>query len=253
MNEFDKVGTLIDKAAELIEKRSNSSTPDFVAWHTSVLRFYSNRFGTQSVEYENFRKRLFYPSIVIPGTTDISNACVRDLKATQYELQEIKNEIREEMNSMKINNGKIENSFQKVFIIHGHDGELKEAVARIITEQGIEAIILNEQANSGRTIIEKIEQYSDVGAAVALFTCDDIGKKKSDTNECPRARQNVVFEAGFFMGKLGRDRVIIIAEKGIELPSDLHGVVYTDRDSWKIDVCKELKAIGYNVDMNKLF
>ena len=68
----------------------------------------------------------------------------------------------------------------------------------------------------------------------------------------PRARQNVVFEAGYFMGKLGRDRVVIIAEKGIELPSDLQGVVYTDRNNWKYDICKELIAMGYNIDLNKL-
>ena len=68
----------------------------------------------------------------------------------------------------------------------------------------------------------------------------------------PRARQNVVFEAGYFMGKLGRDRVVIIAEKGIEIPSDLQGVVYTDRNNWQFDVCKELIAMGYKIDLNKL-
>ena len=62
-----------------------------------------------------------------------------------------------------------------------------------------------------------------------------------------------MFEAGYFMGKFGRDRVIIIAEKNVELPSDLQGVVYTDKDDWKLDVCRELKAMNFAIDFNKLF
>lgn len=143
--------------------------------------------------------------------------------------------------------------FNKVFIVHGHDEELKESVARIIEKQGIKAIILSEQANKGRTIIEKFEDYSDVGGAICLFTADDYGRAKKDSSDTPRARQNVVLETGYFMGKLGRDHVAILADKVIEMPSDLSGVVYTDTVNWKIDLLKELKAMGYTVDFNKLF
>ena len=116
----------------------------------------------------------------------------------------------------------------------------------------IHPIILNEQENHGKTIIEKIECNTDVGAAIVLFTNDDIGREKSSKDEVPRARQNVVFEAGYFMGKLGRDRVIIISEKGVELPSDLHGMGVSDRDNWKLEICNELKALGFSIDKNKL-
>lgn len=126
-------------------------------------------------------------------------------------------------------------------------------MARIIEKQGIEAVILSEQANGGKTIIEKIEENSDVGAAICLFTGDDYGRAKDATSENLRARQNVVFEAGYFMGKLGRGNVILIASPDIEIPSDLQGVVYTNKDMWQTDVLRELKAIGYNVDFNKLF
>lgn len=143
-------------------------------------------------------------------------------------------------------------NMKKVFIVHGHNGEIKEAVARLIEKQGVQAIILHEQANQGATIIEKFERNSDVGCAVCLFTADDLGHAKDDIAENKRARQNVVFETGYFIGKLGRDRVILIADKGVEIPSDLQGVVYTGTDGWQYSVLKELKALGYDIDYNKL-
>lgn len=89
------------------------------------------------------------------------------------------------------------------------------------------AIILHEQASSGRTIIEKIEQFTDVGFAVVLYTPDDIGNAKDNADDLQlRARQNVVFEHGFLIGKLGRDRVVALVDGAIELPNDISGVVY---------------------------
>lgn len=149
-------------------------------------------------------------------------------------------------------NGVKELDMKKVFIVHGHNGELKEAVARLIERQGIETIILHEQANLGDTIIEKFERNSDVGAAVCLFTADDLGRAKADSTDRKRARQNVVFEAGYFIGKLGRKNVLLIADQGVEIPSDLQGVVYTDSGNWQLSVLKELKAIGFNIDYNKI-
>ena len=141
----------------------------------------------------------------------------------------------------------------KVFIVHGHDGELKEKVARRLEQQGIEVIILSEQANRGRTIIEKIEAYSDVHVAIALFTQDDIGMAKEEKeNEKYRARQNVVFEAGYFMGYLGRENVIMVAEENVEIPGDLSGMVYTTKENWEIEMLKDLNAAGMKIDMNKL-
>ena len=144
------------------------------------------------------------------------------------------------------------NSYSKIFIVHGHNGELKEAIARLIERQGIEAIILHEQANLGNTIIEKFERNSDVGAAICLFTADDVGRAKADNTERKRARQNVVFEAGYFIGKLGRKNVVIIADPGVEIPSDMQGIVYTGSENWQFSVLKELKAMGFNIDYNKL-
>ena len=85
-----------------------------------------------------------------------------------------------------------------------------------------------------------------------MFTADDYGRSKIVSKDNFRARQNVVLETGYFMGKLGRENIVILTDNGVEMPSDLSGVVYTDTTNWQINLLKELKAIGYKVDMNKL-
>lgn len=253
MSDIRKLEKLIEDGEKLVDKRATSNLPEFAVWLTNVKRYLINRFGEKSLELREVRSRAFGPTATVIGSQhDDSIECVRDIQAT---ILELKAYLEEEMtSSAEINSqGDLPIKFaNKIFIVHGHDGAIKEAVARLLEKQDIEPIILNEQANQGQTIIEKFERHSDVGAAVALFTNDDIGFAKDSDCQMPRARQNVVFEAGYFMGKLGRDRVVIIAEKGIEIPSDLQGVVYTDRNNWQFDVCKELIAMGYKIDLNKL-
>lgn len=95
---------------------------------------------------------------------------------------------------------------KKVFVVHGHDEGAREAVARFLERIGFEAVILHEKANEGRTVIEKVEAHSDVGFAVVLLTPDDEGCVKGGKLQ-PRARQNVLLELGYFIGKLTRKRV----------------------------------------------
>ncbi|WP_431197533.1 TIR domain-containing protein [Salmonella enterica] len=144
----------------------------------------------------------------------------------------------------------------KVFIVHGHDDAAKIKTARFVEQLDYKAIILHEQASSGRTIIEKIEQFTDVGFAVVLYTPDDIGNAKDNADDLQlRARQNVVFEHGFLIGKLGRDRVVALVDGAIELPNDISGVVYIKMDeanAWHLQLAKEMKQAGFNIDMNKL-
>ncbi|MCU7696946.1 nucleotide-binding protein [Acinetobacter sp. AYS6] len=150
---------------------------------------------------------------------------------------------------------KIPMSNKKVFIVHGHDENTLNKVARLIEKLGLEAIILHEQANRGKTIVEKIEANSDVGFAVVLLTPDDIGKAHSADEFLPRARQNVILELGYFMGKIGRERVCALKTDDLEIPSDYIGVVWTNLDSagaWKFLLAKELKEVGYDIDISKL-
>lgn len=142
-----------------------------------------------------------------------------------------------------------------IFIVHGHNSEVKVTVARTLEKLGLNPIILHEQANSGGTIIEKFEKHSNVGYAIVLLTDDDLGKAKNDEALKARARQNVIFELGYFIGKLGREKVCTLYTKDVEVPSDLSGFLHIEIDSkgyWKFDLGKELKAIGYQVDLNHI-
>lgn len=145
----------------------------------------------------------------------------------------------------------------KVFIVHGHDGETRETVKRFVEKLGLEAIILHERPNKGRTIITKFrDEATSVGFAIVLMTPDDVGGVPGlAMNRLKhRARQNVVFEFGFFIGKLGADRVAALMKGDIERPSDLDGVVYIslDSNSWPGQLGRELEAVGYAVDWGKV-
>lgn len=142
---------------------------------------------------------------------------------------------------------------RKVFIVHGRDNEAKQEVARFLSGLGLEPIILHEQASAGMTIIEKIERYAnDADFALVLYTPCDHGRGAHETKVPARnrARQNVVFEHGYLMAKLGRENVCALVKGEIETPNDISGVVYVSYDQfggWKIEVTKELQACGYQV------
>lgn len=147
-------------------------------------------------------------------------------------------------------------SNHKVFIVHGRDTLLRTQVENVLRALGLEPIILQEQANNGKTIIEKIEECTDVGFGIVLYTPCDEGRLKSEEGKLkPRARQNVVLEHGYLMAKLGRERVCCLVSDDVEFPSDIQGVGYipaNDIDQWKYKIAKELKAAGFDIDMNKL-
>lgn len=142
-----------------------------------------------------------------------------------------------------------------VFIVHGHDDAAKEAVARFIEKLGLHAIILREQPDSSRTIIEKFEHHSNVGFAIVLLTPDDVGAAKDAADHLmARARQNVIFELGYFIGKLGRSRVCALYKEGVEIPYDYHSVMYLSMDaaeSWKLALARIIKNAGIDIDLNK--
>lgn len=141
------------------------------------------------------------------------------------------------------------------FIVHGHDEGPREAVARFLEKLKITPIILHEHANKGRTLIEKFEQHGDVAFAVILLTPDDIGGLAHEKELRPRARQNVILELGYFIGKLGRDRVCAITKGDIEQPSDIVGVAYVEYDdggAWRQKLAKEIDAAGIEIDWNRV-
>ena len=144
----------------------------------------------------------------------------------------------------------------KVFIVHGHDGETKYRTANFLRQHDLDPIILHLKASRNRTIIEKLEKYTeDVGYGIVLYTPDDLGQVKSKASNGEldnRARQNVIFEHGYLMGLIGRENVVAIVKGDIELPNDISGVVYIDDADWEKTLLIELRDAGYALDIANL-
>ena len=178
---------------------------------------------------------------------------------TRSILKECRSQIEKDTSKAEVpthNTPKAPMDKSKVFIVHGHDDAAKEAVARFVERIGFEAIILHEQASSGKTIIEKIEANSNVGFGIVLYTPCDLGaSQRQEDQQKPRARQNVVFEHGYLIGKIGRKNVCALVKGDIETPNDISGVVYIKMEGekeWKYKVADEMKACGYDIDLNKI-
>ena len=138
----------------------------------------------------------------------------------------------------------------KVFLVHGHDREVRETVARFLENKGLKVVILDEEPSQGRTIIEKFEDHSSVGYAVVLMTPDDVAGCREGSAVAHRARQNVVFELGFFVGVLKRHRVCVIAKGDLEIPSDYWGVEripWDEAGGWQGKLLRELKAAKLDI------
>lgn len=187
-----------------------------------------------------------------------------DLVIDDIELSKKKDELilRPELETKKLQwiNEEVKSLNNKVFIVHGHNDTMKLSVARFIDKLNLESIILHEQPNEGLTIIEKFYSNANVGFAIILLSADDIGysKKEGNSNAKDRARQNVIFELGFFTAKLGRKKVVALVENStnFEIPSDYYGVIYIPYDGvdgkWKFSIAKELMDSGYDINLKNI-
>ena len=149
---------------------------------------------------------------------------------------------------------------KKVFVVHGHDEVAKTSLEVFLREIGLEPIVLHRQADQGLTIIEKFEKHSDVGYAFILLTPDEVSYLKSDENRTDherrkefRARPNVIFEFGYFVGKLGRSKVCCLYTGDVSLPSDVNGMIYkkysSSLEEIAYSIIKDLKASGFTMSM----
>lgn len=220
-----------------------------------------NVYGDQSDYLTDFGRIRFYPAYA-PATEEVK----RDTWASaQTKILNLVNIMLEEASLFGTPAERISTDAEtfdrtesnRVFIVHGHDENAKITVARFLEKLGLEAIILHEQASKGRTIIEKFEEHASASCfAIALLTTDDVGYAKDhEAAAKPRARQNVIFELGYFCGALGRKNVAVLYQEGVEIPNDYLGVVYTlldDTGAWQMSIAKELKLSGVDFDMNKV-
>ena len=254
---------LLDKMSQL--KGQTASSPEFGAWWDDVKIALSKFYGADSEEYARFKGSRFTPGFSYPGQpeSEFVEAFDRGLEQARLFLDSRKEDWHSQPSSSK---PAVKSSLnpKDVFVVHGHDHGIKETVARFLSKLKLNPIILHEQADEGNTIIEKFEKHAGVSFAVAIFSGDDLGVAKRETSGGrtieksvrPRARQNVVFEFGYFVGALGRKNVVAIVENGVETPSDYSGVLYIPFDSadgWRLRLVKELKAAGLDVDANAAF
>lgn len=240
---MSRLEKFVKEAKEFLEKDITASNPEFIAWNNSLIRYMEKNYGTTSTTTNNFKKRSYSLGVYTLGTPQSSfiHAYKKDMKITLRELEIL---LEEEIENDDIPTITEKRETKKVFIVHGRDDSKKYELSGFLYEQGLIPIILHEQVNSGQTIIEKIENNSDVACAIILLTPDDEGKLKNSENPLKtRARQNVIFEAGYFMGKLGRNRTILLS--GVEeTMSDIDGIVYLDINNYKSSLLQELKALN---------
>ena len=151
---------------------------------------------------------------------------------------------------------------KQIFIVHGHDMEARDQLELALHRMDLEPYILMNTSGGGKTLIEALEGKigkdfsSDFG--IVLMTPDDMGysvKKGKDSAE-PRARQNVILEAGMLLSSLTRERIAIVVKGHLEIPSDLEGIIrygYNEHIKEIIPkLCKRLKEVGFELDSDKI-
>ena len=245
MNDYEKLKSLISEIDVIIANRYNGQSSELGAWKKKCRIFLANHYGEDSIEYKEYSKINYLPQIYENYNSALPYT-LRQLSTAKTILEDML------MNMNNKSREKIVMDNNSVFIVHGHDEALKYKVSNLLRKIGLNPIILHEQTNSCVTIIEKIEKHgSEAGAAIILFTPDDTGKANKETDYKNRARQNVVFEAGFFIGLLGREKTMIIkSDDSIELPGDLSGIVYSGTS--ELGIARELKHMGFDINMNEI-
>lgn len=248
----------INLLQQQIDDAQDGNPEDFTLWRDKTEVVLRNVLGTANPVYQKFNKNSYTLMVQTASTTNTERSAARKrgvlraismLKAAQTEIELVGGTPAPKAGTVPTGT--------EVFIVHGHSEGRKNAVARFVRNlTGNEPIILHEQASSGKTVIEKFESHAgSAGYAVVLATGDDFGRAASDETEQLRARQNVIFEAGYFFGALGRSKVALLYDKGVERPSDTNGIVHIeldDADGWQRLLAREIEAAGVGVDWSAL-
>lgn len=229
------------------------SGPKYDAW-MSEINIFNERYLKNHPLYKEIHSVFFHRRNKLSAYEEMMGH-LRALDADKVfwkGLERKENTVRERINATETT---VSSNSNKIFIVHGHDNEAKQELARTLEKGGFVPIILHEQPDDGMTIIEKIEHYSDVCYAVVLYTECDIGRDKNAPSgaERSRARQNVVFEHGYLIAKLGRSRVSALVKGDVEKPGDISGIVYITMDAagaWKIQLANNMQNVGAPVDLN---
>ncbi len=247
-----------DKARNLLATRPILSGTE-MAWEATTRDVLSRIYGEDSHNVRSVMN-IGRATIITSGTTE-SDLERRRFTAMEKRLQVIDGFIELHEADLKRKRGRTEPVAKRargasIFLVHGRDEGVKHEVARFIDHLELKTVILHEQPDRGRTIIEKfVDHAAEVGYAIVLMTGDDRGGLTGENIEVqrPRARQNVILELGFFLGALGRENVCVLHQKGVDIPSDYSGVLFVLLDpngAWKMKLAQEMKSAGLDVDLN---
>ena len=255
----ERLQKLVDEATEL--DMEDGRTQQTLKWTQDVYSAFSYIFGEDSSQFSRLpQSHKTTPSGVSEYLNTMVSVVASGLDDVRYFWKEIEESTTHTINQSGLSaldmvRNDRSSASKKVFVVHGHDEGAREAVARFLEKLELEPIMLHEQANRGRTIIEKFEDHADAGFALVLLTPDDLGAVANDKDNLkPLARQNVILELGFFIGKLGRNRVCVLKKPGVETPSDFDGVVYIkldERGTWQLELVRELKDAGFDINANR--
>lgn len=234
--------------------------PEWLAWKTRARNLVSEINSNSSAAV---KLATGAASIATEGNsrTSFERAKATYIKSLQLTLDAVENDAFGELRTTDPKS-KSRTQSKKVFIVHGHDNALKTDVERFIHQIGLEPVVLHREADKGRTIIEKFEEHSDVSYAFILLTPDEIAytvdqdsKDDGARKKERRARPNVIFEFGYFVGKLGRERVCCLHKGGVELPTDVSGIIYKpvsdNIDTQGFSIMQELQEAGFDVKLTR--
>jgi len=260
---YNRLISLIKDIEKLRKKQPFSS--DFKAWKASVERHLTKTWPDNDSYLNQFNDITYSSGFAIASTGDTPQDILdRKVRNAEYFLSGLDDAfamlqsfLGEVPKTQTTENEKVikKEIGKNVFIVHGHDTDTLMDVKSTISTLGLNPIILHEQPSKNKTVIEKLEKHSEeADFAVILLTADDEGYPKGKESEKRfRARQNVVLELGLFQGLLGREKVVVLHQKDVEIPSDYAGVVYIPiSGDWKLKLAKEMRAAGLDADSNKL-
>ena len=247
------------------DPRVRAATPTHEQWKASVRAVMERALGTDASVLRDFNDVRYHIGVYTgaPGEAEADaeyfaaqvDSALAYINAAVYELNLTEGDPVQAIESSQP--AKPSEQPATVFLVHGHDDAAKHEVARFIHDvTGQSPVILDEKPSEGRTIVEKFEKHAAASSyAVVLLTPDDVGRVAGapPDNESGRARQNVVFELGYFFGRLGRGNVCVL-NAGVEKPSDVDGLVYISypNSNWKLQLAKELQAAEIQIDSSRL-
>jgi len=251
-----KIKDLIERAEKLYNSGVNE--PEFKSWKDDAEKYLKKIYGETSSEAAAFENIEYYKYYL---TFDLFNGGWREnilkekdtfqkgIKTAVFYLKSYEADdhvVDFEKKEQKAKNKSSDKaaaapeakkaSNKKIFFVHGRNDGVKTQVADFLLKTGIKPVNINKNIGKDQPLMEKMAKHSDVKASIVLFSS--------------AAGQNVIFEAGYFIGKLGMEHTVILLEEGVETPSELNGCAFYEIDQkgkWRLEIANKLKSMNFDI------